>query len=45
MNYVESHKCPDNLALLIVYIIYHGRANGLRYPRWGGRQNAVQCEK
>jgi hypothetical protein len=22
-----------------------GRANGLRYPRWGGRRDAVRLEK
>jgi hypothetical protein len=30
---------------LVLMPCYHGRANGLRYLRWGGDGGAVQLEK
>jgi len=35
------HGIPDLLKMMDM----EGRANGLRYPRWGGRRNAVRLEK
>jgi hypothetical protein len=30
---------------LFMCLLRKGQANGLRYPRWGGRRDAVQPEK
>jgi hypothetical protein len=33
------------IAYFLYSLLCKGRANGLRYPRWGGRRNAVRLEK
>jgi hypothetical protein len=31
--------------ILVCIVEYHQTPNGLRYPRWGGRRDAVRLEK
>jgi hypothetical protein len=43
---VEGKKCNIFMAKFLDNVMSKEQApNGLRYPRWGGRRNAVRLEK